>query len=82
MSPRSGFEAALFRYIEDVLEKSSEETARLVLGIAELAHRALTKKKASTSDPGASDSALGDRHYLDSLETAQALLSLPTHGQS
>lgn len=44
MSPKSEFEAALFRYIEHVLEKSSEDTAKLVLGVAELAYRALTKK--------------------------------------
>lgn len=44
MSPKSDFEAALFRYIEHVLEKSSEDTAKLVLGVAELAYRALTKK--------------------------------------
>ncbi|KAK5808611.1 hypothetical protein F5H01DRAFT_396470 [Linnemannia elongata] len=82
MSPKSDFEAALFRYIEHVLEKSSEDTAKLVLGVAELAYRALTKKGQSASVPGASDSALGGHHHLSSLETVQALLSLPTQEQS
>lgn len=45
MSPKSELEAALSRYIEHVLEESSEDTAKLVLGVAELAYRALTKKE-------------------------------------
>ncbi|KAF9536506.1 hypothetical protein EC957_010605 [Mortierella hygrophila] len=81
MSPRSEFEAALFRYIEHVLEESSEDTAKLVLGVAELAYRALIKKGQSASVPSASDSAL-DGHHQSSLETVQTLLSLPIHGES
>ncbi|KAG0357437.1 hypothetical protein BGX24_006225, partial [Mortierella sp. AD032] len=82
MSPKSELEAALFRYIEYVLEKSSEDTAKLVLGVAELAYRALTKKGQSASIPGASNSALDDHHHLSSFETVQALLSLPTDRHS
>ncbi|KAK3840963.1 MAG: hypothetical protein J3R72DRAFT_160987 [Linnemannia gamsii] len=81
MSPRREFEAAHFRYIEHVLEEPSEDIAKLVLGVADLAYRALTKKGQSASVPSASDSAL-DGHHQSSLETVQTLLSLPTHGYS